>query len=152
MVKVILREHVDHLGERGEIVSVAPGYARNFLLPKRLAYVATPGNLKQIEDQRKVWAARDAKEIGEAEALAARIGEIELTAAKKAGESGTLYGSVTNTEIAEMLAGKGIEVDRKRIVLDEPIKALGSYEIKVKIHRKVDGIVKLEVTPEEETD
>ena len=108
MVKVILREHVDHLGDRGEIVSVAPGYARNFLLPKGLAFEATPGNLKQIEHQRKVWSARDAHEVSEAEALAARLAEVELKATKKAGESGTLYGSVTNAEIAELLAKQGL--------------------------------------------
>ena len=150
MVKVILREHVEHLGEPGEIVSVAPGYARNFLLPKGLAFTATPGNLKQLEHQRNAWSAREAQEVGEAEALAAKIGEVELSVRKKAGESGTLYGSVTSSEIAEMLAAKGVEVDRRRIVLEEPIKALGEYEIRVKIHRKVDGQLKLEVVPEEE--
>jgi large subunit ribosomal protein L9 len=148
-VKVILREHVDHLGERGEIVSVAPGFARNYLLPKGLALKATPGNLKQIEHQRKIWAAKDAEELTQAEALAASVSALELSATKKAGESGTLYGSVTSSEIAELLAAKGFEFDRKRIVLDEPIKALGSYEVKVKIHRKVEGRVKLEVVAEE---
>jgi large subunit ribosomal protein L9 len=148
MVKLILRENVDHLGDRGEIVSVAPGYARNYLLPKGLAYEATPGNLKQIEHQRKVWATRDAHEIGEAEALAARMADVGLTSTKKAGESGTLYGSVTTGEIAEMLAAKGFGVDRRRIILAEPIKALGTYEIKIKIHRQVEGRVTLEVVPE----
>jgi large subunit ribosomal protein L9 len=152
MVKVILREHVENLGERGEIVSVAPGYARNYLLPKKLAFEATPGNLKQLEQERRVWAARDAKEVGEAEALAATINAVQLSTVKKAGESGTLYGSVTSAEIAEMLAGKGIEVDRKRILLDEPIKALGSYQVKVKIHRKVEAQFALEVVGEEESD
>jgi len=152
MVKVILREHVENLGDRGQIVSVAPGYARNYLLPKKLAFDATPGNLKQLEQERRVWAARDAKEVGEAETLAAAINKVELSTVKKAGESGTLYGSVTTAEIAEMLAGKGIEVDRKRIVLDEPIKALGSYQIKVKIHRKVKAQFALEVLGEEESD
>jgi len=152
MVKVILREHIENLGDRGEIVSVAPGYARNYLLPKKLAFVATPGNLKQLEQERRVWAARNAKEVDEAEALAATINKVELSTVKKAGESGTLYGSVTSAEIAEMLAAKGIEVDRKRIVLGEPIKALGSYRIKVKIHRKVAAEIGLEVVGEEEAD
>jgi large subunit ribosomal protein L9 len=151
-VKVILRENVDHLGERGEIVSVAAGYARNFLLPKGLAFEATPGNLKQIEIQRRVWDAREAREVGEAEALAERIATTELMISKKAGESGTLYGSVTSGDIAELLSEKGIEVERKRIVLTEPIKSLGSHEILIKIHSKVDGKAQVVVVAEEETD
>lgn len=149
-MKVILREHVEHLGERGEIVTVATGYARNFLLPKKLAMEANAGNLQTLEQRRKVWAETDAQEIKEAEALAARLAEIELRSAKKAGESGTLYGSVTNVEIAEMIAAKGVELDRRRVLLDEPIKAVGSYEIKIKIHPKVEGRIKLEVVSEEE--
>ena len=149
-MKVILREHVEHLGERGEIVTVATGYARNFLLPKKLAMEANASNLQTLEHRRKVWAETDAQEIKEAEALAARLAGIELRSAKKAGESGTLYGSVTNVEIAEMMAAKGVELDRKRVLLDEPIKAIGSYEIKIKIHPKVEGRIKLEVVSEEE--
>jgi large subunit ribosomal protein L9 len=151
-VKVILREHVDQLGERGEIVNVAAGYARNYLLPKGLAYEATPGNLKQIELQRRVWDAREAREVGEAEALAERIATTELMISKKAGESGTLYGSVTSGDIADLLSAKGIEVDRKRIVLSEPIKSLGEHEIQIKIHRKVEGKAQLVVVAEEEAD
>lgn len=147
-MKVILREHVDHLGERGETVSVATGYARNYLLPKGLAYRATPGNLKQVELQRKGWDAREHKETGAAEALARRLAEIVLSVKRKAGESGTLYGSVTNSDIAELLAAKGIEVDRRRIVLEEPIKNVGERQIQVKLHRKVNAEVKLEVLPE----
>ena len=150
MVKLILREHVEYLGDRGEIVSVAPGYARNYLLPKGLAFAATPGNLKQLEQQRRAWTDRDAKELGEAEAMAARISAVSLTAVKEAGDAGTLYGSVTSAEIAEMLRAKGVEVDRKRIVLAEPIKALGNYEIKIKVHRKVNAQITLDVVGEEE--
>ena len=148
-VKLILREHVEHLGERGKIVSVAPGYARNYLLPKGLAYKATPGNLKMIEHQRRLWATRDVQETSAAEKLAARIGEIELSVSKKAGESGTLYGSVTKAEIAELLAGQGIELDRRKIVVDEAIKAVGSYEIPIKLHHQVTARLKLRVVPEE---
>jgi large subunit ribosomal protein L9 len=151
-VKVILREHVDQLGEQGEIVTVAAGYARNYLLPKGLAYEATPGNLKQIELQRRVWDARESREVGEAEALAERIATTELVISKKAGESGTLYGSVTSGDIADLLSAKGIEVERKRIVLTEPIKSLGEHEIQIKIHRKVDGKAQLVVVAEEEAD
>ena len=152
MVKLILREHVEHLGDRGEIVRVAPGYARNYLLPKGLALVATPGNLKQLENQRKIWAEKDAKELGEAQEIAARISAVALKATKKAGEAGTLYGSVTTAEIAEMLESQGVEVDRKKIVLAEPIKALGSYEITIKVFRKVEAKIALEVVAEEETE
>ena len=151
-MKVILREHVEHLGDRGEIVTVATGYARNFLLPKKLALEATEGNLKTLEQRRKVWAEHDAQDLKEAQELAARLAQIELSSTKKAGEAGTLYGSVTNAEIAEMLAAKGVELDRKRILLDEPIKAVGSYEIKIKVHPKVEGLIKLDVVAEEEAD
>ena len=151
-MKVILREHVEHLGDRGDIVSVATGYARNYLLPKKLALEATEGNLKTLEQRRKVWAEHDAKELEDAQALAARLGEVELSSTKKAGEAGTLYGSVTNTEVAELLTAKGFELDRKRILLSEPIKAVGSYEIKIKIHPKVEARIKLEVVAEEAAD
>jgi large subunit ribosomal protein L9 len=148
-VKIILREHVEHLGERGEIVTVAPGYARNYLLPKGLALKATPGNLKQIELRRRAWDAAESREVADAERIAARLAEVELSVTKKAGESGTLYGSVTSAEVADLLAAEGIEVDRKKIVLDEPIKSLGSFEVKIRLHRKVVGQIKLQVAPEE---
>lgn len=147
-MKVVLREHVDNLGDRGQIVSVAQGYARNYLLPKRLAVEATPGNLKVIEQQRRVWALKEAREVEEAQRMAAQMAEIEISIRKKAGETGTLYGSVTNAEIAEALAAKGLEVDRRRIVLAAPIKAVGSYEIPIKVYRKVTGNIRLEVVGE----
>ena len=147
-MKVVLREHVEHLGDRGEIVSVAAGYARNFLIPKRLAVEATPGNLKVIEQQRRVFALKEAREVGEAEKMAARLSAIELSVTKKAGESGTLYGSVTSSEIAEMLLSKGVEVDRRRIHLRDPIKSLGDYEIPIKVFRQIRGTVKLHVVTE----
>jgi large subunit ribosomal protein L9 len=151
-VKIILREHVDHLGERGEIVTVANGYARNYLLPKGYAYEATPGNLKQLEHQHKRWVAKEANEVAAAEAVAARIAELGLSVTKKAGESGTLYGSVTNVELAELLAAKGVEIDRRKLVIEEPIKAVGTYEVPVRLHRKVTGTIKLEVVAEEGTE
>ena len=124
-VKLILREHVDHLGDRGEIVSVKPGYARNFLIPKGLAYEATAGNLKMVEHQRRTWALRDAKETEQAEALRAELEQVALSVKKKAGDSGTLYGSVTKAEISELLGG-GLElggdglglIDRRRLECD----------------------------------
>jgi large subunit ribosomal protein L9 len=148
-MKVVLREHVEHLGERGEVVRVAPGYARNYLLPKRLALEATAGNLKVVEHQQKLWTVKETKEVGEAEQLAARLAELDLKVVKKAGESGTLYGSVTNVEVAELLAAKGVEIDRRRIVLGDPIKAVGTYDITVKLHHKVTGQIKLLVDAEE---
>lgn len=148
-MKVVLCEHVEHLGDRGAIVAVAPGYARNFLFPKRLALEATPGNLKVVEHQRKLWAVKEAKEVGEAEAFATKLGGLHLSVAKKAGEGGTLYGSVTNVEIAELLAAKGVEVDRRRIMIAAPIKSVGEFEVAVKLHPKVQGKVKLQVNAEE---
>jgi large subunit ribosomal protein L9 len=151
-VKLILRENVEHLGDRGDTVTVAAGYARNYLLPKGLAYRATPGNIKQLEDQRRVWVARDAHEMDEAQALAEKVSAVKLSISKKAGESGTLYGSVTNGDIAELLNEQGFEFDRKRIILAEPIKALGEHEIRVKIHKQVEGKLQLEVVAEAETE
>jgi large subunit ribosomal protein L9 len=151
-VKVILRENVEHLGERGETVTVAPGYARNYLLPKGLAYKATPGNIKQLEHQHRIWAARDAREAEEAQELADRISAVKLSTAMKAGESGTLYGSVTNSDIADLLKEKGFEIDRRRITLAEPIKTLGEHEIQVKIHKQVEAKVQLEVVAEAEAE
>lgn len=151
-MKIILREHVDHLGERGQIVNVASGYARNYLLPKRLAYLATPGNLEQIEHQRRVWASRDSKEISEAEALAARLAALELSVVRKSGESGTLYGSVTNSDLGELLLAKGVEIDRRKIVVDEPIKSIGTHAFHVRLHPKVNAAVKVEVVAEDTTE
>lgn len=148
--KLILQEQVIHLGEPGDIVSVAPGYARNYLLPKGLACEMTPANLKQLEHKRKVWAAKQAQDVASAEALAERLGELELSVARKAGETGTLYGAVTNADAAELLAAQGIEIDRRQIVIRDPIKALGEFEIAVKLHHKVSARIRLEVVAEAE--
>ena len=147
-MKVILRDHVTNLGERGEIVNVARGYARNYLVPKGLAFEATPGNIRTIELQKKVWEAREVKVVEEAQAFADRLSAVELSVTKKAGESETLYGSVTNAEIADLLSAKGIEIDRRKIHLEEPIKSVGEYTIPVKIHPKVTAEIKLKVAPE----
>ena len=147
-MKVVLSEHVDHLGERGEIVSVAPGYARNYLLPKRLAMKATPGNMRVLEQERRVWEVKEGRVVGEAQAIADRLAGIELSVTKKAGHGGTLYGSVTNIEIAELLRAKGVEVDRRRIVLQEPIKSLGDHGISIRLHRKVAAEITLHVASE----
>jgi large subunit ribosomal protein L9 len=148
-MKVVLRQDVEHLGDRGEVVNVAEGYARNYLLPKRLALKATPGNLKNIDSQKRVWAAREARDVDAAQAVADRIAALDLTIKKKAGESETLYGSVTASEIAELLEAKGVEIDRRKIVMDEPIKTLGEFTVGVRLHKSVIGEVKLKVEAEE---
>jgi large subunit ribosomal protein L9 len=142
---------VENLGERGDVVSVAAGYARNYLLPKRLAMPATAGNLRTLEHRRRVWEVKESREADEARAMAERLAALELTICKKAGESGTLFGSVTSSEIVELLAAKGIEIDRRRIVT-EPIKTLGGHTVSVKLHRQVSGEVKLEVLNEQEAE
>jgi large subunit ribosomal protein L9 len=149
-MKVVLRQDVEHLGERGQVVNVKPGFARNFLLPKKLALLATPGNLKTFELHKKVWAVREAREVEDAKAFAARLEGTTVSIAKKAGEHDTLYGSVTNAEIAELLLAKGFEIDRRKILLSEPIKSLGEHAVQVKIHRQVVAAVNVQVVPEAE--
>jgi large subunit ribosomal protein L9 len=147
-VKIVLREDVDKLGERGQVVNVAPGFARNFLFPKSLAFEATPGNMRQIELRKKIWVVREARETEDASKLAARIEEIKLVISKKVGEHDALYGSVTSQEIADLLKAKGVEVDRRKIQLQEPIRALGTFEVPIKIHRQVAAKVSVQVVAE----
>jgi large subunit ribosomal protein L9 len=148
-VEVILREHIEHLGRRGDIVKVAAGYARNYLLPRKLALTVTEANKKQIERERKVADTREAEERQLAEALASRLSQIEIVIARRVGETEALYGSVTSADIAEALAAKGLEIERRRIQLDEPIKQLGETTVPVKLHRDVTGQVKVSVVKEE---
>ena len=122
-MEVILREHVDNLGKRGEIVKVADGYARNYLLPRKLALPATDGNSKHVERERKIMEAREAEEKGQAEAIAARLAAVEITIARRVGDTEQLYGSVTSADIADFLKSKGFEIDRRKLILPEPIKA-----------------------------
>jgi large subunit ribosomal protein L9 len=149
-VKVVLCQDVEHLGERGQIVSVSLGFARNYLLPKKLAMEATPGNLRSFELQKRVWIAREAQEVEDARSFARRLESVRIVVTKKAGENDALYGSVTSSEIADLLAAKGIEVDRRKIQLDEPIKSLGAFEVPVKIHRQVTAKVSVQVVAEAE--
>lgn len=148
-MEVILREHVDNLGRRGEIVKVAEGYARNFLLPRKLALPVTESNKKQIERERVKAEARDAAERQDAEALAARVSAIEVAIARRVGEHDTLYGSVTAADIAESLAKQGVEVDRRKVQLAEPLKQLGEFTVPVKVHRDVTAQVKVRVLKEQ---
>ena len=149
-MRVVLRQDVDHLGERGQVVNVSPGFARNFLVPKGLALEATPGNLRSIELQKKVWGAREAKEADQARGFAAKLSAVEITVTKKVGENETLYGSVTSPEIADLLAAKGFEVDRRKILLAEPIKTLGEHKVGIRIHRQVTAEVLVRVVAEGE--
>ena len=147
-MEVILREHVDNLGRRGEIVKVADGYARNFLLPRKLALLATEGNKKQIERERAKFEAKEAEEQKVADAQRARLANIEVVIARKVGETEALYGSVTTADIAEALAAKGFEIDRRKLQLAEPIKKIGEVEIPVKLYRDVIAQLKVKVVAE----
>src|SRR5215813_6806618 len=151
-MEVILREHVDNLGRRGEIVKVADGYARNFLLPRKLALAATEANKQQIERERAKFEAREAEERGVAEALAARLNEVELEIRRRVGETEALYGSVTTSDIAEALKAKGFDVDRRKIQLQEPIKRTGEFKLPIRLQRDVTATVKLTVAPEGEAE
>jgi large subunit ribosomal protein L9 len=144
-VKVILTDEVRGLGNRGEVVSVAAGYARNFLLPKELAYPATPGNMKRLEQERKRYDVSQAKEKEQAATVAKAFDGLVISVRKKAGEHDALYGSVTASELAEALAAKGIKIDRRRIELEEPIKRLGKHVVHVRLHREVIAELHVEV-------
>ena len=145
---VILREHVDHLGKRGEIVKVADGYARNYLLPRKLALPATDGNKKHVERERRIVEARESQERGLAEALGARLSAVEITIARRVGDTEQLYGSVTSGDIADFLKEKGFDVDKRKLILPEAIKAIGDYEVPLKLHREVSIPLKVHVVKE----
>lgn len=147
-MRIVLTEDIDKLGRRGEIIKVADGYARNFLLPKGKALLATDGNLKTIERQKRRYQVRVAKEKEEMEALARRIAGISCTLVRKVGEQDVLYGSVTAADIAEYLEREGIAVDKRRIQIGEPIKSLGIYSVPIKLHPEVRAEVKVWVVKE----
>jgi large subunit ribosomal protein L9 len=149
-MEVILRDHVEHLGRRGDVVKVADGYARNYLLPRKLALPSTPGNLKVVERQRKIADAAELAERAGAEALAARLAQAACVLARRVGEHEALYGSVTAADIADALADKGFEIDKRKIQLDEPIKQIGEFSVAIKLHRDVVAHVPVKVTPLEE--
>ena len=147
-MEIILREHIENLGRRGDVVKVADGYARNYLLPRKLALAVTDSNKRQIERERKVFDAREAEEKQQAEALAQRLEQAEIEIARRVGENDTLYGSVTSADIAHALEAKGFQVDRRKIVLADPIKAIGEIAVPLKIHREVTAQLKVKVVPE----
>jgi len=144
-IEVILKEHVEHLGRRGEVVKVANGYARNFLFPRKLALAVTDENKRQIERERARAEAKDADELKDAQALQARLEAAEITIGRRVGENETLYGSVTTSDIADALAARDLTVDRRRIQLADPLKTLGEHEVQVKLHRDVTATLKVKV-------
>ncbi len=147
-MEVILREHVDNLGRRGDIVKVAEGYARNYLLPRKLALAVTNNNKRQIDREKKIADAREAEERSEAEAVAQRIGQLEIEIARRVGEHDTLYGSVTSADISHALQAKGFDVEKRKIQLPEPIKSLGESAVPIKIHRDVTAQLRVKVVAE----
>ncbi len=148
-MKVILKEDVEGLGNAGDIVNVRDGYARNYLIPRGLALRATARNVKALEKQRQMILQRINKERKRYEAFARRLSEFTVTIAKRAGEEGKLFGSVTSRDIADALEAMGYEIDRKKIELDEPIKSLGKYTVKVRLPYQVEAELAVEVVPEE---
>lgn len=150
-MEVILREHVDKLGRRGDVVKVAAGYARNYLLPRKLALAVTESNKRQVERERVLGEAREIEEKSQAEAFAARLGQVDIEIARRVGENDTLYGSVTSADIAQALQAKGFDIDKRKIQLVDPLKALGESAVPVKVHRDVTAQVKVKVVPEKKT-
>jgi large subunit ribosomal protein L9 len=148
-MEVILREDIEKVGNRGEIVKVAPGFARNFLLPKRLAVTATDANRKIVEQERQAHLRKEAKVKGEAEDLSKLLTGVSVTITQKAGEQDQLFGSVTAKDVADALAAKNFTIDRRKIQLDEPIKQLGEYKVPVKLHKDVIAEVTVTVVKEE---
>ena len=147
---VILREDVEKLGTRGQLVKVAPGYARNFLLPKKLAVAATESNKKIVEQERQAHLRREAKVVGEAGELGKMMASVVVTISQKAGENGQLFGSVTSKDIADALEAQGYSIERRKIGLEEPIKALGEYKVPLRLHREVTVDIAVNVVKEEE--
>ena len=150
MMELLLREDVENLGARGDLVKVRSGYGRNYLLPRGLAVQATAANVKRIEQQRRSLLKKEAADREQAVAQAGLLQEVTLEFARKVGEHGLLYGSVTSMDVAEGLAARGYEIERRRIQLRDPIKEVGDYEVPVKLHREVTANIKVVVKKEEE--
>jgi large subunit ribosomal protein L9 len=148
-MKLILQEDIEKLGTRGELVEVTKGYARNFLLPRKLALEATPGNMKRLEKMRTAFAKKEAVERGDAQKLAELLASVSLTFTRKAGESDQLFGSVTSGDISEALAAQDFHIEKRKVVLAEPIKVIGEHEIPIKLHREVTVNVKVIIKKEE---
>ena len=147
-MKLILREDVENLGKGGELVDVKPGYGRNFLLPRGLAVVANPKNVRELDHQKKIAEAKAAKLKASAQAVAKRLADTPVVLKRKVGEQDKLYGSVTALDIVEALAARGLQLDRRTVDLAEPIKTVGDFEVPVKLHREVVGKAKVKVEAE----
>jgi len=147
-MEVILRQHVDSLGKRGEIVKVADGYARNYLLPRKLALPLTEGNRRHVERERKLMDQRESEERGQAEAIASRLLGLDISITRRVGDTEQLYGSVTAVDIADFLKDKGFEIDRRKLILPEAIKTLGQFEVPLKLHREVTAVLSVKVVRE----
>jgi len=149
-MEVILRETIDTLGRAGQVVKVKPGYARNYLLPRKLAYIATPGNMKVIEFERQSLIRKETKQKGEADQLKALLDGVGIVIRRKVGEQNTLYGSVTNSDVADELEKKGFQIEKRKIHMDDHIKQLGEFEIPIRLFKDVTAAVKLKVEAETE--
>ena len=148
-MEVILREDIEKLGQRGEVVKVAPGFARNFLLPKKLAVQATASNKKIVEQERDAYLRREAKAKGEAEDLGRMLSSVVVTISQRAGEEGHLFGSVTSKDIADGLERQNYTIDRRKIQLEDPIKNTGEYKVPVRLHREVTAEITVNVVAEQ---
>lgn len=148
-MEVILREDIEKLGHRGQVVKVAPGYARNFLLPKKLAVAATDANKKIVEQERDAYLRREAKAKNEAEDLARMLANVTITISQRAGDEGHLFGSVTSKDIADGLERQNYTIDRRKVLLDEPIKNVGEYKVPVRLHREVTAELNVNVVAEQ---
>lgn len=147
-MELMLREDVEKLGRRGEVIKVAEGYGRNYLLPRGLAVPVTEANKALIARERKKHEAQVSKEKAESELLAERIGSLRFIAPRKVGEHDVLYGSVTSGDVAEFLKAKGIEIDKRKVLLDEPVKKLGEHDVRIRLHPEVTATLKLLVSKE----
>ena len=136
-MEVILRQYVEHLGKRGDVVKVAAGYARNYLLPRKLALPATDGNKRHVERERKIMEVKESDEKAQAQAIASRLEAVDVVIARRVGDTDQLYGSVTSGDIADFLKSKGFEIDRRKLILPEPIKTIGDHKVPLKLHREV---------------
>ena len=149
-MEIILRETIDNLGRAGQVVKVADGYARNYLLPRKLAYPATPGNVKVIESERQSLLRKEAKQKEDAEKLLRMLENVEITIRRKVGEQNALYGSVTNSDVADELEKKGFQIEKRKILMDDHIKAIGDFSIAIRLFKDVTAHVKLKVEAETE--
>jgi large subunit ribosomal protein L9 len=147
-MEVILRETIETLGRAGQVVKVADGYARNYLLPRKLAYLSTPGNLKVIEFERQSLLKKEAKQKDDAEKLMEMLNKVELVTRRKVGEQDALYGSVTNSDVSELLEAKGFQIEKRKIHMDDHIKTLGEFSIPIRLFKDVTAYIKLKVEPE----